>query len=137
MRKAVFALLFSLIHLASLHAATISGSITYTFTTTVPCSSTVTTNCASNFVVGYMAGTAFVPVSSVALPAVPSGTMTVPVPGFQFNGIYGQNIQFGVSIAVKDVNGNAWTPPPFVPPTGASLPVGPVQATGLVLTAAP
>lgn len=118
-------------------AATLSGSLTYTFTTTTACSPSVTSNCATNFVIGYMLVAAFVPVTNVPLPSNPAGTMTIPIPPFPFNGVYGSSIQFAVAVAVKDVNGAAWTPPPFVPSTGASLLVAPTQPTQMLLTVAP
>jgi hypothetical protein len=119
----------------SLRAATISGTITYTFASATACSATVNTNCMVGFSVGYMAGATFTPVSQVALPATLSGTVAVPVPAFQFNGVYGASIQFGVAVIVHDLNGNSWTTPPFLASSTSTVP--PASATGLTLSVGP
>lgn len=94
-------------------AATITGSIGYNFAGTVPCTATLTTNCVVSFSVGYMNGAAFVPVGPVALPATPSGPMTITIPAIAFNGVYGATIQLAATVIYHDWQGNTATSPTF------------------------
>jgi hypothetical protein len=113
-------------------AATVSGTITYLFTTSVACSATVNTNCLTGFNVGYITGTSFTPLLPVALPAALTGTATIPYT-MPFNGIYGTS-QIAVSVAYHDSQGNNLSSVPFTAPT-ASVDAQPNPATGLTAVA--
>jgi hypothetical protein len=113
-------------------AATVSGTITYLFTTSVACSATVTTNCLTGFSVGYMAGATFAPLLPVALPATLTGTATIPYT-MAFNGVYGPS-QIAVAVLYHDSQGNNLTSVPFSPST-ANVVAQPNPATGLTAVA--
>jgi hypothetical protein len=115
-------------------AATITANITYTFTTAVACSSTVTVNCMSNFQVGILNGSTFTAFSPVVpLPATLVGTVTLPPANFTLNGMYG-TIQLAVVAVGKDWQGNNITSVPFAPAT-AVVTVSLPPATGLTVSA--
>ena len=90
---------------AGLRAATVTAVLSYNFTGSVVCSSTVTTNCLTGFQAGTYIGSAFVSMVNIALPTNPTGTVTGMSGSFPLVGVYGA-IPIAAIVNGKDLNGN-------------------------------